>query len=237
MSSIAKVLKAEIQRIVHREIAQMAAAQKQGLAVLKKASAEYKRRIAVLEKQAKHQASVALRTAGAEAPDAGAPDDVRVTAKALKSMRKRLGITQTELAKLLGVSMQVVSVWETKKGRVQIRKEKVRTALAALKQEKKDAVCVRLGKDLKTKKSAKAGAQSASTISGPVMSMDGAGVVKLRTRLGVSQQELATLVGVSNQIVSVWERKKGTLKLRAATARQLQGVVKMSKAEAKRRLG
>ena len=45
MSSIAKVLKAEIQRIVHREIAQMAAAQKQGLAVLKKASAEYKRRI------------------------------------------------------------------------------------------------------------------------------------------------------------------------------------------------
>ena len=102
--------------------------------------------LAALEKQAKQQASVAQRTVGAEAPDAGAPDDVRVTAKALKSMRKRLGITQTELAKLLGVSMQVVSVWETKKGRVQIRKEKVRAALAALKQEKKDAVCARLEK-------------------------------------------------------------------------------------------
>ncbi len=237
MSSIAKVLKAEIQRIVHREIAQMAAAQKQGLAVLKKASAEYKRRIAALEKQTKHQASVAPRTAGAEAPDAGVSDNVRVTARALKSMRKRLGITQTELAKLLGVSMQVVSVWETKKGRVQIRKEKVRTALAALKQEKKDAVCARLGKDLKTKKSAKAGAQSASTISAPVMSMDGDGVVKLRARLGVSQQAFARLVGVSNQIVSVWERKKGALKLRGNTAQKLQGVVKMSKAEAKRRLG
>ena len=106
-----------------------------------------------------------------------------------------------------------------------------------MKQEKKDAVCARLGKDVKTKKSAKAGAQSASTISGPVMSMDGDGVVKLRARLGVSQQAFARLVGVSNQIVSVWERKKGTLKLRAATARQLQRVVKMSKAEAKRRLG
>lgn len=237
MSNIAKVLKTEIQRIVRREIAQMAAAQKQGLAGLKKATAEYKRRIAVLEKQVKQQVSVAQRTSGVEAPDANVSDDVRVTAKALKSMRKRLGITQTELAKLLGVSMQVVSVWETKMGRVQIRKEKVRTALAALKQEKKDAVCARLGKNVKTNKSARAGAQSAATTSGPAMSVDGAGVVKLRARLGVSQQAFAMLVGVSNQIVSVWERKKGTLKLRANTARKLQGVVNMSKAEAKRRLG
>lgn len=237
MSNIAKVLKVEIQRIVRREITQLAAAQKQGLAVLKKANAEYKRRIAALEKQAKQQASVAQRTACVEAPDAGVPDDMRVTAKALKSMRKRLGITQTELAKLLGVSMQVVSVWETKKGRVQIRKEKVRTALAALKQEKKDVVCARLGKNVKTNESSKSGAQPAATISGPATSMDGAGVVKLRARLGVSQQAFARLVGVSNQIVSVWERKKGALKLRATTARQLQGVVKMSKAEAKRRLG
>ena len=151
MSSIAKLLKAEIQRIVHREIAQMTAAQKQGLAVLKKANAEYKRRLAALEKRAQQQASVAQRTAGFEASGDSAADDMRVTAKALKSMRKRLGITQAELANLLGVSVQVVSIWETKKGRVQIRKEKVRIALAALKQEKKDAVCARLGKDVKPK--------------------------------------------------------------------------------------
>jgi DNA-binding transcriptional regulator YiaG len=215
----------------------MTASQKQGLGVLKKANAEYKRRIAALEKLAKQQASVAKRTAGVEASGDGEPADMRVTAKALKSMRKRLGITQTELAKLLGVSVQVVSIWETKKGRVQIRKEKVRSALAALKQEKKDAVCARLGKDVKKKKSSVSGAQSASTISGPAMSMDGAAIVNLRKRLGVSQQDFARLAGVSNQIVSVWERKQGILKLRAATARQLNAVVKMSKAEAKRRLG
>ena len=69
MSSIAKVLKAEIQRIVRREITRMAAAQKQGLAVLKKANAEYKRRLAALEKQTKQQASVAQRTAGVEVPE------------------------------------------------------------------------------------------------------------------------------------------------------------------------
>lgn len=236
MSSIAKVLKAEIQRIVHREIVQMAAAQKQGLAALKKANAEYKRRLAALEKQAKQQALVAKRTAGVEVHD-GAPDDMRVTAKALKSMRKRLGITQAELAKLLGVSMQVVSVWETKKGRVQIRKETVRVALAALKQEKKDGVRAQLGKDQKTKRVARVGAQSSSKTSGLVTDLDSAGIAKLRERLGVSQHEFARLVGVSNQIVSVWERKKGALKLRANTARQLNAVVKMSKAEAKRRLG
>jgi DNA-binding transcriptional regulator YiaG len=215
----------------------MAASQKQGLAVLKKANADYKRRIAVLEKQAKQQVSVVQRATVVEAPDAGVSDGLRVTAKALKSMRKRLGITQAELAKLLGVSVQVVSIWETKKGRVQIRKDKVRAALAALKQAKKDAVCARLGKDVKTKKSPQAGAQFVSAISGSVISMDGAGIVKLRERLGVSQQAFARLVGVSNQIVSVWERKKGALKLRANTARQLQDVVKMSKTEAKRRLG
>jgi DNA-binding transcriptional regulator YiaG len=237
MSSIAKLLKAEIQRIVHRETAQMAAAQKQGLAALKKANAEYKRRLAALEKQAKQQASAAQCATGVEAPDDSAPDDLRVTAKALKSMRKRLGITQAELAKLLGVSVQVVSIWETKKGRVQIRKEKVRVFLAALKHEKKDAVYARLGKDVKTKKFDRAGAQSPSAIIGPAMSMDGAGVGKLRARLGVSQQGLAALLGVSNQIVSVWESKQGVLKLRSATARQLNAVVKMSKAEAKRRLG
>jgi DNA-binding transcriptional regulator YiaG len=237
MSSIAKVLKTEIQRIVHREISRMTASQKQGLAVLKKANAEYKRRLAALEKMAKQQSSIAQCSAGVEPPVAGASEDVRVTAKALKSMRKRLDITQAELAKLLGVSVQVVSIWETKKGRVQIRKEKVRSALAALKQEKKDAVCARLGKDVIKKKSARAGAQPAPAISGPAMSMDGAGIAKLRSRLSVSQHDFARLAGVSNQIVSVWERKKGALQLRANTARQLNAVVKMSKAEAKRRLG
>jgi len=234
MSTIVKVLKAEIQRIVRREIAQLTAAQKQGLSAVKKNQAVSSQRIAALEKQMKTQAA-SRRGTLAPAQGVDMHDDLRVTAKSLKSMRKRLGITQAELASLLGVSVQVVAIWETKKGRVHIKKASARAAVAALKQEKKAAVLARLGKELKPKK--KAQAASASKPSPMVSGLDSEAVIKLRARLGISQHQLAALAGVSNQLVSVWERKQGPLTLRAATARRLSDVMKFSKAEAQKRLG
>lgn len=236
MSNIVKVLKAEIQRIVRREIAQLTAAQKHGLAAVKKAQAASKQRITVLEKQMKTGVKAAQRSAVASDQAAEAPDDLRVNAKSIKSMRNRLGITQGELASLLGVSVQVVSVWETKKGRVHIRNSAARAALNALKQEKKADVFARLGKQIKTKK----GTRGKASGTGPeklVAGFDSTQIIKLRERLGISQHQLADLAGVSNQLVSVWERKQGSFTLRAATARQLSDVLKLSKAEAKKRLG
>lgn len=238
MAGIARLFKAEIQRIVRREVAQLTAAQKQGLSSLKKAHAEYRKRIAALEKQVKFQMPSGRRGAGADLRADGTPDTLRVTAKSLKSMRKRLGITQAELAGLLGVSVQVVAVWETKKGRVQIRKAPVRAALAALKEEKKSDVCGRLGKKLRSKKASAAQRGRAPKPGSLVAAgVDGAAIKQLRTRLSVSQHQLAALAGVSNQLVSVWERKRGELKLRAATARRLNAVMGMTRTEAKRRLG
>ncbi len=242
MSTIVKVLKAEIQRIVRREIAQLAAAQKQGLGALKKAQTASKQRIDALEKQVKTQVRAAKRSAAAPDLSGDVPDDVRVNAKSIKSMRKRLGITQGELAGLLGVSVQVVSVWETKKGRVNIRNSAARAELTALKQAKKADVNARLGKEVKAKKSPGAlkgslRKRGADTAGGLVPGFDSAAIIQLRERLGISQHALASLAGVSNQLVSVWERKQGPLKLRAATARQLSEVMKMSKTEARKRLG
>jgi len=242
MSTIVKVLKAEIQRIVRREIAQLTAAQKQGLAAVKKAQTASKQRIDALEKLVKAQVRAAKRSAPDSDLSVDAPDDLRVNAKSIKSMRKRLGITQGELAGLLGVSVQVVSVWETKKGRVHIRSSEVRAELAALKQAKKADVYARLGKEVKEKKPPRVSAgavrpRSGDKPGGLVPGFDSAAIVQLRERLGISQHALAALAGVSNQLVSVWERKQGPLKLRAATALQLSDVMKMSKTEAKKRLG
>jgi DNA-binding transcriptional regulator YiaG len=242
MSTIVKALKAEIQRIVRREIAQLAAAQKQGLGVLKKTQTASKQRIDALEKLLKAQIRSVKRSAPAPEPSADAPDNLRVNAKSIKSMRKRLGITQGELAGLLGVSVQVISVWETKKGRVNIRDSAARAELAALKQAKKADVYARLGKEVKSKKSSGTSQgtsrkRGADTSGGLVPGFDSAAIIQLRERLGISQHALSALVGVSNQLVSVWERKQGPLKLRAATARQLSEVMKMSKTEAKKRLG
>jgi DNA-binding transcriptional regulator YiaG len=40
-----------------------------------------------------------------------------ITGKVIKAVRKRLGITQIQLAKLAGVSNQAVVNWEQKEGR------------------------------------------------------------------------------------------------------------------------
>ncbi len=234
MSNIVKVLRAEIQRIVRREIVQLAAAQKKGLSAVKKAQVESKKRIAGIEKLVKAGVKAAQRSAAAPAVEA--PDDLRVNAKSLRSMRNRLGITQGELAELLGVSVQIVSVWETKKGRVHIRNSAVRAALAELKQQKKADVYGRLGKQ--TKPSKKNRGKSSGTGPGKLVAgFDSAHIIKLRTRLGVSQHQFAALAGVSNQLVSVWERKQGPLALRAATARRLSEVMAMKKADARKLLG
>jgi DNA-binding transcriptional regulator YiaG len=235
MASFAKVLKTEVQRIVRREIAQLTAAMRREAAALKKAQVNSRRRIAALEKQIQSKVSAAQRGENAALAADGAPDAVRVTAKVLKSLRRRLGITQAELASLLGVSAQVVSIWENKKGRVQIRNSVVRAALNALRQQKKADVCARLGKKASTGKARRV--KGAPAKAGLVTSISGAEVIKLRGRLGISQQALAFLAGVSNQVVSVWERKPEALRLRAKTARQLNDVMRMSKAEVKRRLG
>jgi DNA-binding transcriptional regulator YiaG len=44
-----------------------------------------------------------------------------VNRQGIRSLRRRLGLTQTQLAKLLGVSNLTVSGWERGKGKLQLR--------------------------------------------------------------------------------------------------------------------
>jgi DNA-binding transcriptional regulator YiaG len=60
---------------------------------------------------AKRTGSQAASTTPAALPDR----PVRFVSKGLKSMRKRLGLSAAQLAKLVGVSEQSVYNWETKK--------------------------------------------------------------------------------------------------------------------------
>ena len=52
----------------------------------------------------------------------------------------------------------------------------------------------------------------------------GKGVRKLRKRLGLTQAVFGKLVGVTPNAVVLWERKKGKVGLRKATAGRLQGI-------------
>ena len=59
----------------------------------------------------------------------------------------------------------------------------------------------------------------------------GKGVRKLRKRLGLTQAVFGKLVGVTPNAVVLWERKKGKVGLRKATAGRLQGIKGLGKRE------
>ncbi len=110
MANIGTLLKQEISRLCRREI-------RSEVASVKKASAGYRRDIAALKRQvlSLHRTSTVLakRTATAvSAPAALADRPVRFVAKGLRSLRKRLGVSQAALGELVGVSSLTVYNWE-----------------------------------------------------------------------------------------------------------------------------
>lgn len=115
MANIATILKQEIARVARKET-------RADTQQLKKASAHYrsdiaalKRRIAALEKVVGRLGKVAAKTAPVAMADQ--PSSFRFSASGLKAQRKRLGLSASEAALLLGVSDQSVYKWENGKTR------------------------------------------------------------------------------------------------------------------------
>ena len=134
MPNIAALLKSEISRLSRREIRKEVQPLRKSAAAHRREIAALKRTIAALERRSRQiskRATVAPGTPGAE------EKSTRFVAKGLVSLRKRLGLTAAEFARLLGVSMQSVYNWEHKKATP--RKEQV-AAIATLRPlGKKDA--------------------------------------------------------------------------------------------------
>ncbi len=61
-------------------------------------------------------------------------------------------------------------------------------------------------------------------------------IQKLRTKLGLSQESLAKLIGVSSQAIYLMEHKAGRLKLRSTTLSKLLTIKGMGKREAQAKL-
>ena len=128
MPNIAALLKSEISRLSRREIRKEVLPLRRLAAAHRREIAELKRTVAALDRRAKSLAKVARGQ-----DNQSAPSDERQTrfvAKGLVSLRKRLGLSAADLARLLGVSMQSVYNWEHKKATP--RQEQV-AAIAALR--------------------------------------------------------------------------------------------------------
>ena len=107
---IKQALNDEIRRLARKEIKAAVAPLCDTISALKKQVAEQKRQIAALEKRCA-AAEPAAPAIPAVAED-GDEKQVRLNAAGILRLRTKLGLTQGEFAKVLGVAMHTVSVWE-----------------------------------------------------------------------------------------------------------------------------
>jgi DNA-binding XRE family transcriptional regulator len=112
MPNIASVLREEITRISRREI-------KKQTAVLQGSSAQYRRDIAALKREVTRLDRTLRQQLRASKPATPAATDgdagsMRFVAKGFRTLRHRLGLSASQMGKLLGVSEQSIYNWETK---------------------------------------------------------------------------------------------------------------------------
>ena len=124
MPNIATVLKAEIARIARKEANAMAAPIRKPVARFRRDGADLKRRMAALEQEVK-RLQAALKAMAPTQPAAAHPDEKApkawITGKGIMSLRKGLGLSQSQFARLAGVSDQAVYMWERKPGMLRLR--------------------------------------------------------------------------------------------------------------------
>jgi DNA-binding transcriptional regulator YiaG len=140
MPNIATVLKSEIARIVRKELRSEFQGTKKAVSSHRSQIAQLKRQVKDLEQQLKKLSKDGGRKESAPPADDDGPK-VRFSAKSLASQRKRLGLSVVATAKLLGVSAQSVTNWES--GSARPRESQI-VAIASLRKMGKKEVAERL---------------------------------------------------------------------------------------------
>jgi DNA-binding XRE family transcriptional regulator len=137
MANVMKELKAEISRIARSEIKAALAPIKSVNAAQRKYIADLRRQVADLEKENRAVARQ-LEQLGAAIPKPEPEEDTGrawITAAGIRSMRKRLKLSQKAFAELAGVSLPTVCNWESTKntGKLSIRRKEVFSRLMEIK--------------------------------------------------------------------------------------------------------
>jgi DNA-binding transcriptional regulator YiaG len=134
MPNIAKVLREEISRISRHEAKVAVTPVRKSNAKVRPDVAALKNRAATLEKEVKRLNIVVINLVSAQPAPAAAPvdDKVRILGRGVKSLRRKLGLTQEELGKLTGVSLGGVRAWERQKGMLKL-KDTSKAAIIAIK--------------------------------------------------------------------------------------------------------
>jgi hypothetical protein len=122
MPNVATVLKEEITRLARKEAKAAVSPIRKPSFRLRKDVADLKRRVASLAQENKQLLGRLARietTLPAPAPEAEKKG--WISGKGVRSLRKRLGLTRAEFAKLVKVSENAVYIWESKPGMLRLR--------------------------------------------------------------------------------------------------------------------
>ena len=130
MGKLESTIKSEIERLAKREIHKVSVPLKRDVRSLKITLSQLRKAVLPLQRfTAGPQKEIAKREIRLEVT----PEEIkksRLSPRLIKTLRKKLGITQKELAILTGVSMPAVQSWES--GKFTPKAEK-KAALAALR--------------------------------------------------------------------------------------------------------
>lgn len=122
MPTVAKLMNDEIRRLARSEARALVAGIKKDTIRLKKDNAALKKRMAELERENRRlvQSEERRRKEIKKTP----PEEVkkvRFFSKGVRSLRKKLGLSQEQFAKLVGVSSVSIYNWESKGGALKLR--------------------------------------------------------------------------------------------------------------------
>ena len=122
MPNLAKIMREEMCRLARKEVKAAVAKLQQDNKKLKQAVADHKTRIAQLEKENRRLLAQYKKATGTGAMlDSEEVERARITGAMIRTVRARLGVSQADLARLVGVSPPSVYQWEKKKGRLAFR--------------------------------------------------------------------------------------------------------------------
>jgi DNA-binding transcriptional regulator YiaG len=132
MGKVGSIINSEIIRLAKREMHKVSIPLKRDVRLLKVSVSQLRKAVLLLERSAaRKQKELSKRGARLEAP----PEEIkqsRFSPRLLRSLRKRLGISQRELAILAGVTVGAAHSWEIGKFRPKDNKMGVLVALRKL---------------------------------------------------------------------------------------------------------
>jgi DNA-binding transcriptional regulator YiaG len=129
MPNIGHVFKTEIVRLARREAKALTEPLRKDLRASRRAAVALRRELAQVKKQV---AELSRRQPAADAAQPAAPASSRawISGKGVRALRRKLGVTQQDFAKLARVSPIAVFKWEKQDGKLLLRRKSLANVMA-----------------------------------------------------------------------------------------------------------